>query len=133
MCLEAVEHVIENGRLGEFDIPEPFHDFVARSWERDEHTIYGRFDLCFDGTGPPKLLEYNADTPTALLEAAVIQWFWSQDLLASAGSIAADRETAPFDQFNSIHERLIEAWGRVRRETGRTRGLRGDAAIRSKT
>ncbi len=66
-------------------------------------------------TGPPKLLEYNADTPTALLEAAVIQWFWFQDLLA----LARRRSTEPqFDQFNSIHERLIEAWGRVRRELG---------------
>ena len=82
MCLEAVGHVIENRRLGEFGIPEPYHDWVAWSWERDEHTIYGRFDLRYDGAGPPKLLEYNADTPTALLEAAVIQWFWFQDLLA---------------------------------------------------
>jgi glutathionylspermidine synthase len=116
MCLEAVGHVIENGRLDEFDIPAPFHDFVARSWEHDEHTIYGRFDLSYDGKGPPKLLEYNADTPTALLEAAVVQWFWFQDLLASAGW--TDRESAPFDQFNSLHERLIEAWRRVKRELG---------------
>jgi len=115
MCLEAVEHVIEGGRLDELGIPEAFHDFVARSWERDEHTIYGRFDLSFDGNGPPRLLEYNADTPTSLLEASVIQWFWFRDLLASGG----DRpEKSRFDQFNSIHERLIEAWDRVRRELG---------------
>ncbi len=115
MCLEAVDHVIRSGRLGEFDIPEPFHDLVERSWDRDEHTIYGRFDLSYDGDGPPKLLEYNADTPTALLEAAVIQWFWSRDLLS--GLEGSNR--AGFDQFNSLHERLIEAWGRVRRELGR--------------
>jgi glutathionylspermidine synthase len=113
MCLEAVGQVIEAGRLGEFDIPEPYHDWVARSWGEDEHTIYGRFDLCYDGTGPPKLLEYNADTPTALLEAAVIQWFWLQDLLRSNRIDPEDREKSPFDQFNSIHERLIEAWVRV--------------------
>jgi glutathionylspermidine synthase len=118
MCLEAVAHVIEDDRLGEFDIPPAYHDWVARSWEHDEHTIYGRFDLCFSGSGPPKLLEYNADTPTALLEAAVIQWFWFQDLLRSAGVEPADREESPYDQFNSLHERLIEAWGRVRRERG---------------
>ena len=118
MCLEAAGHVIENGRLGELDIPAPFHELVARSWERDEHTIYGRFDLAYDGAGPPKLLEFNADTPTALLEAAVIQWFWFRDMLASAGVGEDDREQAPFDQFNSLHERLIEAWGRVRRELG---------------
>src|SRR6202042_3270326 len=116
MCLEAAGHIIENGRLGEFDIPAPFHDFVARSWERDEHTIYGRFDLAYDGAGPPKLLEFNADTPTALLEAAVIQWFWFRDLVAPAS--ASDREREAFDQFNSLHEQLIEAWRRVRRELG---------------
>ncbi len=115
MCLEAVEHVVKDRRLGELGIPEAYHGWVAWSWERDEHTIYGRFDLQFDGSGPAKLLEYNADTPTALLEAAVIQWFWSRDLLASAGIDPAD---GPFDQFNSIHERLIEAWKRVRHDLG---------------
>ena len=47
------------------------------------------------------MLEYNADTPTALLEAAVIQWFWLKDTHADA------------DQFNSIHERLLEFWPRL--------------------
>ncbi len=120
MCLAAVAHVVDNDRLLELDIPKAFHEFVTRSWERDEHTIYGRFDLAYDGTGPPKLLEFNADTPTALLEAAVIQWFWFRDLLDSAGFGEDDirRGASPFDQFNSLHERLIEAWHRVRRERG---------------
>jgi glutathionylspermidine synthase len=58
------------------------------------------FDLAYDGSGPPKLLEYNADTPTALVEASVAQWFWLRELHPGA------------DQFNSIHERLIDAWRR---------------------
>jgi glutathionylspermidine synthase len=62
--------------------------------------VYGRFDLAFDRHSPPKLLEYNADTPTALVEAAVAQWFWLQEIHPDA------------DQFNSIHERLVEAWRR---------------------
>jgi glutathionylspermidine synthase len=115
MCLEAVDHVIEERRLDELGIPGYYHAYVERSWDQDEHTIYGRFDLSFDGVTPPKLLEYNADTPTALLEASVIQWFWSRDLLKLLGS--ADRSL--FDQFNSIHERLIEAWSRVARELGK--------------
>ena len=53
MCVAAAGHMIENGRLGELGIPAPFHEFVARSWEQDEHTIYGRFDLAFDGESPP--------------------------------------------------------------------------------
>jgi glutathionylspermidine synthase len=115
MYLEATEHVIREGRLGELGIPSPFHDYIARSWETDEHTVYGRFDLSFDGVNPPKLLEYNADTPTALLEAAVIQWFWFKALVTPLGP--TDR--SQFDQFNSIHERLIEAWGRIGRDLGR--------------
>jgi glutathionylspermidine synthase len=54
--------------------------------------LYGRFDVLYDGSSPPKLLEYNADTPTSLLEAAVIQWYWLQDVFPAA------------DQFNSLHE-----------------------------
>jgi glutathionylspermidine synthase len=115
LCLEAVEHVIEEKRLEELGIPGFYHAYVERSWDEDEHSIYGRFDFSFDGINPPKLLEYNADTPTALLEAAVIQWFWSRDLLAPLGP----SERSQFDQFNSIHERLIEAWSRVAQEMGK--------------
>jgi glutathionylspermidine synthase len=65
---------------------------------------YGRFDLCDDGNGPAKLLEYNADTPTSLFEAAVFQWNWLNDAIA--------QHIVPHDadQFNSLHERLIEGW-----------------------
>ena len=48
----------------------------------------------FDGAAPPKLLEYNADTPTALLEAAVIQWFWLQDCLPDAAPVQLDPRAA---------------------------------------
>jgi glutathionylspermidine synthase len=101
-CLQAVQHVIDQDLFASAGIPAPFIDWVKRSWERDEHTIYGRFDLSYSGQGPPKLLEYNADTPTGLLEAAVIQWFWLKD--ARTGD----------DQFNSLHERLIEIFKTLR-------------------
>lgn len=101
MCLKAVQHVIDNDLCDPFQIPQRHWDWVKSSWERDEITIYGRFDLSYDGASPPKLLEYNADTPTSLLEAAVIQWFWMKDVYPQA------------DQFNAIHERLIEAWRRA--------------------
>src|SRR5436190_6509761 len=105
MCLQAAQHVIDNDLLDRFQIPPAFHDYVRLSWDRDEVTVYGRFDLAFDGRGPPKLLEYNADTPTSLLEAAVIQWPWFKDRQKELGP-AGER----LDQFNSIHERLMEAW-----------------------
>jgi len=102
MCLALVQHVINEKMYGLFLIPDAFIQLVERSWNEDETSIYGRFDLAYDGSGPPKLLEYNADTPTALLEAAVIQWDWLQDV-DPAG-----------DQFNSIDERLVEsAWPAV--------------------
>jgi glutathionylspermidine synthase len=100
MCLKAVQHVLDNDLLEMFQVPAEFRDWLRASWDRDEITVYGRFDLAFDGSGPPKLLEHNADTPTSVLESAVIQWFWMKDLFPRA------------DQFNSIHERLIEAWKR---------------------
>jgi glutathionylspermidine synthase len=98
MCLHAAQHVIDQRLYDRFQIPQAFVELIQRSWERDERSLYGRFDLAYDGFSPPKLLEYNADTPTSLLEAAVIQWYWLKDVAPAA------------DQFNSIHDRLIEAW-----------------------
>ena len=106
LCLEAVEHIVNQNRWERFQIPRGFVEYLRKSWSEDEITIVGRFDLLYDGVQPPKLLEFNADTPTALVEAAVAQWFWLQDIAPDA------------DQFNSLHERLIEAWQRVKHEIG---------------
>jgi glutathionylspermidine synthase len=95
---EALDRVIDQGRLGELAVPEAFHAALAASWRGGSPSLYGRFDLAYDGSSPPKLLEYNADTPTSLLESAVIQWTWREEVYPGA------------DQFNSIHERLIAAW-----------------------
>jgi glutathionylspermidine synthase len=99
-CIDAAEVVIARGWWDRLGIPAAAVPAIVRSWERDDFSIYGRFDLAFDGRSAPKLLEYNADTPTALVEAAVAQWFWLQETHPDA------------DQFNSIHERLIAAWRR---------------------
>ncbi len=105
MCLQAVQHVIDRNLFRRFGIPPEFVGYLVDSWEHDEISVYGRFDLAYDGRNPPKMLEYNADTPTSVLEAAAIQWFWFKD-------------TQPtLDQFNSIHERLIEAWRAVAAQT----------------
>lgn len=98
LCLIAVDHVIQQRRYAEFAIPEAYWPLLEQSWQANDPSIYGRFDLAYDGSSPPKMLEYNADTPTSLLEAAVVQWFWLKDVHPDA------------DQFNLIHERLIEVW-----------------------
>jgi glutathionylspermidine synthase len=108
MCLELVACTIDDESiLRRLKIPDAFWPLISESWYRDEASLYGRLDLSFDGRGPAKLLEYNADTPTSILEAAVFQWTWLEQ--------ATERRIIPAhaDQFNSIHERLIEAWKKL--------------------
>ncbi|MDX2158042.1 MAG: glutathionylspermidine synthase family protein [Hyphomicrobiaceae bacterium] len=100
MVETAVGHVVEHHRFAELGISDALGRLAAASWEADEPSLYGRFDLRWDGRGPPKLLEYNADTPTALFEASVVQWHWLEERFPDA------------DQYNSIHEGLIETWRR---------------------
>ena len=96
-CLGAVQHVMDNNLYSRFAIPEAFIPYIERTWTEDHPAIYGRFDLCYKD-GQLKLLEFNADTPTSLYEAGIVQWFWLQDFDKSK------------DQFNSIHEKLIAYW-----------------------
>ncbi|HXV20347.1 MAG TPA: glutathionylspermidine synthase family protein, partial [Desulfuromonadales bacterium] len=98
MALQAAQHVIDRRLFSRLQIPVAFEELIVRSWEADAPSLYGRFDLVYDGEHPPKLLEFNADTPTALLEASVVQWFWLKEVFPEA------------DQFNSIHEKLIAGW-----------------------
>jgi glutathionylspermidine synthase len=98
ICLLAVERVIADDLFGRLNIGPAAAALAKESWRRHERNIVGRFDLHFDGSGPPKLYEYNADTPTALFEASVAQWHWFEETQTGG------------DQFNSIHERLIAAW-----------------------
>jgi glutathionylspermidine synthase len=105
MCLELAARAVADERiLARLAIPERFWDFIAASWKRRDRSLYGRFDLRYDGSGPAKLLEYNADTPTSVFETAVFQWNWLNDAMAQQ-IIPRDA-----DQFNSLHERLIEGW-----------------------
>ncbi len=102
MCLKAVEQVILTERFADFGLPEWSWEPIKQSWERSDPHVYGRFDLRYDGRRPPKLLEYNADTPTSLLEAAIVQWHWLTDLYPND------------DQWNSLHEKLVERWKQLR-------------------
>lgn len=101
LCLELVAEVVKSEELmARLAIPETVRDLVADSWARRDPSLYGRFDFAYDGTGPAKLFEYNADTPTSIYESAAFQWVWLEDLIA-AGALPADA-----DQFNSLHEKL---------------------------
>jgi glutathionylspermidine synthase len=114
MCRELVARAVADEQLmRRLAIPVPYWNWIARSWKKSEPSLYGRFDLRYDGNGPAKLLEYNADTPTAVLETGVFQWMWLEQ--------AIERKLLPngADQFNSLHERLIQGW----KEIGQSRPL----------
>ncbi|MEV5978185.1 glutathionylspermidine synthase family protein [Streptomyces sp. NPDC052114] len=102
MCLAAAAHIVEHDRLADLGITDPrVAGAVTEAWRRRAElpSLYGRFDLRYDGSGgPAKMLEYNADTPTSLVEAASPQWFWMEERFPGA------------DQWNSLHERLVDAW-----------------------
>jgi glutathionylspermidine synthase len=104
LCLELVDRCChDESYLRKLRLPPHAWDLIATSWKSKAPSLYGRFDFAYDGVNPPKLLEFNADTPTALFEAAVFQWYWLGDQRGKA--LPADA-----DQFNSIHEKLIERW-----------------------
>jgi glutathionylspermidine synthase len=108
MCLELVGRAVDDeSYLRRLKIPEAFWPLISESWHRDEPSLYGRLDFSFGGREHAKLLEYNADTPTSIFEAAVFQWTWLEQSI--------ERNIIPkrSDQFNSIHERLIEAWKKL--------------------
>lgn len=102
MCLQAAQHIIDHDRFKELAIPDAAIVLIKQAWEDEPPALYGRFDLAYDGD-ELKLLEYNADTPTALLEASVAQWHWLQELFPK------------LDQFNSIHEKLLAKWKELKR------------------
>lgn len=113
MCLAAADHAIKRNLLPYFGFPPSAIGLIEQSWasrsgaagDTGQPTLYGRFDLAFAGAGvgdgQPKMLEYNADTPTGLFEAAVVQWTWLEERFPD------------HDQFNSLHEGLVAAWAKI--------------------
>lgn len=88
-------------------IPDYCHAAIATSWRDQAPALdYGRFDFGYDGTGEPKLFEFNCDTPTSMLETGVVQWQWKEDCFPH------------LDQFTSLHEKLIARWKKVARQFG---------------
>jgi len=104
MFVEAGEYVIENDLLHEIGIPFNLIDAVKMSWENDVHWhLYGRFDLAGGIDGKPiKLLEFNADTPTALFETAILQW-----------AILKYNNMEETHQFNNVYEAIRDNFKRL--------------------
>jgi len=104
MFVEAGQYVIDNNLFDQLDIPFNLIDIIKESWENDVHWhLYGRFDLAGGIDGKPiKLIEFNADTPTALFETAIIQW-----------AMLKYNKLDQSMQFNSLYEALIDNFKRL--------------------
>lgn len=73
MALEAVDRIVkDDALLSMFYINKDLWPAIRQSWEKGRADFQGRFDFAWDGTNPPKLLEYNADTPSLQLESGVL-------------------------------------------------------------
>ena len=103
MFCEAGQHVIDNDLFHDLDIPFNLVELIKASWEDDVHWhLYGRFDLAGGIDGKPiKLIEFNADTPTALFETAIVQW-----------AMLKFNELEESSQFNSLYEALKDNFKR---------------------
>ena len=99
ICMAAAQHVIDSNLFPRFGIPDYIIPLIRRAWDQEPPALnHGRFDLGYDGVNPPKMFEYNCDTPTSMLEAAVIQWEWKEAVFPKS------------DQFNSLHDKLLAKW-----------------------
>ncbi len=104
MYIKAAEYVIENDLFFEIGIPFNLVEMIKKSWENDVHWhIYGRFDLAGGIDGKPiKLIEFNADTPTALFETALLQW-----------AMLKHNNYDEYAQFNNVYEAITENFKRL--------------------
>jgi glutathionylspermidine synthase len=101
--VEAGDHIIEENLFHRLGIPGWVVPQIKATWESEPPMVYGRFDFALVD-GDLKLLEYNADTPTCLLETA-LQWHWMREVYGEGG-----------DQWNRVHEALVERWTELRTE-----------------
>ena len=104
MFIQAAQHVIDNNLFHELGIPFNLINLIKESWENEVHWhLYGRFDLAGGVDGMPiKLLEFNADTPTALFETAIIQW-----------AMLKYNNLDEASQFNGVYEAMIDNFKRL--------------------
>jgi len=112
MLVEAGDYIIEENLFAQLGIPGWAVPRIKETWESEPPMLYGRFDFAYGHDGVPRLLEYNADTPTGLLETAAVQWHWAKDVFGEG-----------VDQWNLLHEMLVGRW-RELAQNGRLPGER---------
>lgn len=100
MSLDYVSDTIKKGDYSGLGLNDSMISVIESTYkESKDFYLYGRFDLALNPRNNSiKMLEYNADTPTSLYESSIVQWDWKEHYFPKA------------DQYNSIHEELIERW-----------------------
>lgn len=97
MSVEAARFLADGG-LGFLSHDPEALELAKWSLELSQPSLYGRFDLSFDGNSHAKMLEYNADTPLSIIETSITQHHWAQDKFPGA------------DQWNRLHEAFVKRW-----------------------
>ena len=109
MCMDFVADEVKQGDYEHYRFTDLQKNLIEQSWRENAPHLYGRFDFGYDGDNL-KMFEYNADTPTSLLEAAVVQWQWLEQVEGLPNR----------DQFNWIHEELITRFSVLQQQSGKT-------------
>nr|WP_246523296.1 glutathionylspermidine synthase family protein [Neoroseomonas eburnea] len=104
MIEAAVESVVRRGDYRAFGFTPRLVALVEASYRAAEPSLYGRFDFRLSPDGGVKLFEFNAETPAALLEAAVVQLAWFEETPAGPATRPGD------DQWNAIDDALVARW-----------------------
>ena len=109
MSMDFVANEVKQGDYEHYRFTDLQKNLIEQSWRENAPHLYGRFDFGYDGDNL-KMFEYNADTPTSLLEAAVVQWQWLEQVEGLPNR----------DQFNWIHEELITRFSVLQQQSGKT-------------
>lgn len=127
MFVMAGDYILAHPEImDKMQIPVWARPRIKESWDRldasgkavEWGSVYGRIDAVYGGNkhldlasndnrdwldpslARIRLYEFNADTPTSLLEAAIVQWTWFEQ--TKQGD----------DQWNNVYEMLVDAWKR---------------------
>lgn len=98
--VHLTDHAIEEQHLSEFDFTIEEKRILARSWEMGDYTptLCTRLDYLVEPNASPRFLGIRKEFSAGMIETAVTQWDWAV-------------ESAPWaTQFNTISERLTDAW-----------------------
>ncbi len=106
MLVEAGDFIVEHDLFGRLGLPQWVTPLIRETWRTEPPMLIGRFDFGLDADGSIKLLEYNCDTPAALLETA-IQWHWLKDQFGEGA-----------EQWNLVHEAVVHQLRHYRRLIG---------------